>query len=172
VFTVTTIGGRTILTLEGGDFSVCTAPRRTSASDPKQVVRQLWGQAKGSFTTKAKYSSATIRGTTWGVQDRCDGTFTTAVDDFVDVVDFSLNKTLTLAPGQTYLAKPPRKLTGSFRPPSQNAATIRANGLVWAGRRFRTKSQLSAWLSSRGSSWKAFAQAHPALAQALASRRA
>jgi hypothetical protein len=158
------------MTLQNGDFTPCTAPRRTAANDPKKVVRQLWGKAKGQFTTSAKYSAATIRGTTWGVQDRCDGTFTTAVDDFVDVADFSTKKTVTLAPGETYLAKPPRKLTGSFTPPSQNAATIRAQGLMWAGHRFRTKAQLSAWLSSRGSSWKAFAKQHPALARALASR--
>ena len=42
---------------------------------------------------------------------------TTSFDDFVDVVDFVAHKTTTLSPGQTYLAKPTRKLTGSFRPP-------------------------------------------------------
>ena len=79
---------------------------------------------------------------------------------------------LTLSPGQTYLATPPRKPSASFRPPSQSASTVRAQGLVWAGKRFRTKAQFSAWLASKGSSWAGFARQHPALAQALAARRA
>jgi hypothetical protein len=171
-FVVSTTGSGTTLTLVGGDFSVCGAPRRIAAKPPGTVVRELWGRAKGNFTTKAKYSSATIRGTTWGVQDRCDGTLSTAVDDFVDVVDFVVHKTITLSPGETYLAKPTRKLAGSFRPPLLAAAKVRSQGLVWAGHRFRTKAELSAWLTSRGSSWRAFAAKYPTLAKALAARRA
>jgi hypothetical protein len=173
-FTVNATGGGTTMTLEGGDFNVCKTSRRTAAKKPKTVVRQLWGRAKGQFTTRSKYSSATIRGTTWGVQDRCDGSFTTAVDDFVTVVDFTAKKTLTLAPGETYLATPPRTPADVFKPPtqtsSQTAASVRSRGLLWAGHRFRTKAQLSAWLLSKGSSWRVFAAKHPALAKALAAR--
>jgi hypothetical protein len=170
-FIVNTTGGGTTMTLTGGDFTVCKTSRRTSANDPKKIVRQLWGRAHGQFTTKSQYSSATIRGTTWGVQDRCDGSFTTAVDDFVTVVDFAAKKTLTLAPGQTYLAVPPRSPAGVYKPPTQTSASVRANGLLWAGHRFRTRAQLTAWLVSTGSSWRAFAAKYPALAKALASRR-
>ena len=169
-FTVNTTGAGTTMTLAGGDFKACKTSRRVAANEPKTVVRQLWGKAKGQFTTRAKYSSATIRGTTWGVQDRCDGSFTTAVDDFVTVVDFTAKKTLTLKPGETYLAAPPRAPADVFKPPTQTAAAVRSQGLLWAGRRFRTKAQLSAWLVSNGSSWRAFAAKYPALAKALASR--
>jgi hypothetical protein len=31
----------------------------------------------GDFSTRAKYRSATIRGTAWGIQDRCGGSTTT-----------------------------------------------------------------------------------------------
>jgi hypothetical protein len=170
--------GVTNLTLTGGDFSSCSAKRRVSADD-KRTVRQLWGHAKGSFRTTAKHSSATIRGTTWGVQDRCDGTLTTALDDPVDVFDLAKKKTVTLTAGQTYLAKPADK---PFQPPAQKpvtlpalprgqtAATVAKNGLRWRGWTFKTKSALSVWLDANGSSWQAFVKAHPAIAAALAKR--
>jgi len=74
-FTVGTASDNvTELTLTSGDFGGCTAPRRLAAKKPPtKVVRQLWGSAKGHFRTTAKYSSATIRGTVWLTQDRCDG---------------------------------------------------------------------------------------------------
>jgi uncharacterized repeat protein (TIGR01451 family) len=170
----------TDLTLTGGDFSGCSTSRRLSAN-PKPsspVVRQLWGHAHGNFRTTGHYSSATIRGTIWGVQDRCDGTLTTAVDDVVTVVDTVLGKTVSLNPGQTYLAKPK-----PFTPPAQKQKptpktptkantvdSVRASGLVWEGQRFKTQRAFAAWLSQHGSSWKAWAKAHPLLAAALATR--
>ena len=43
---------------------------------PKAVLGQLWGNGKGKFRTNGKYSAATVRGTIWLVQDRCEGTLT------------------------------------------------------------------------------------------------
>ena len=40
---------------------------------PKAVLGKLWGSGKGKFRTNGKYSAATVRGTIWLVQDRCDG---------------------------------------------------------------------------------------------------
>ncbi|MDP8944090.1 MAG: hypothetical protein M3N16_08245, partial [Actinomycetota bacterium] len=38
-------------------------------------VRRLWGRdRKGRFRTKGRSSHATVRGTVWLVEDRCDGT--------------------------------------------------------------------------------------------------
>src|SRR5439155_20041629 len=100
----------TIVSLIGGDFSSCGATRSvSSASAPKTVVRQLWGSAKGQFRTTARYSSATIRGTIWLTQDRCDGSLVTVVKDIVDVFDISLKKTIAVNPGQSYLAQPKRQ---------------------------------------------------------------
>jgi uncharacterized repeat protein (TIGR01451 family) len=173
-FTVTAPNGPadiTDLTLTAPDFSTCTAPRRLSASPSSKVVRQLWGNAHGGFRTTAKYSSATIRGTIWGVVDRCDGTLTSDILDPVTVVDLVLNKTIELNPGQTYLAKAPQ---APFTPPAggkNTVASVKKNGLIWQGQRFRTKKAFSAWLSQHQSSWRAWAQTHAALAAALASRR-
>jgi hypothetical protein len=167
--------GLTTLTLVGSNFASCTAPRKVSATTPNtKVVQQLWGKAKGSFRTTAKYSSATIRGTTWGIQDRCDGSLTTALDDPVDVNDFVLNKTVTITGGQTYLAKP-----GVFTPPAgklptlaahQTAQTVKAHGLRVGSTVFKTPAQFTAYLKKKGSSWAAFAAKYPALAKALAVR--
>ena len=137
-------------------------------------MRQLWGQAKGKFTTTARYSSATIRGTTWLTQDRCDGSLTTAVDDIVDVVDLVKQTTTALNPGQSYLAEPKQ----TFKPPtvkhrvkhSQTAATIRKKGLVWAGHLFLTQAQFTTWLNQRGLTWQYFAAKNPRFAAALAAR--
>jgi uncharacterized repeat protein (TIGR01451 family) len=171
-FTVSIVDGVTVLTLVGGDFSVCTAPRSVSAN--ATPIRQLWGSAKGKFRTTGRYASATVRGTVWLVQDRCDGTFAQVVEDIVDVADFTLNTTTAVGPGQSYLAKPPAKV-GSFKPPTVKSgklvAQIKRSGLVWSGRTFKTRAAFEAWLVQRGSSWQAFKTAHPALAAALASRK-
>lgn len=104
----------TTLKLSGGDFSVCSSPRSLQAKK-KTVVRQLWGKASGHFRTQARYSSATIRGTVWLTEDRCDGSFTQAVVDSVDVNDLVKNTTVTISPGQSYLAVP----KATFKPPKQ-----------------------------------------------------
>jgi len=62
----------------------------------KRKVRQLWGRGTGSFRTGGKRSAATVRGTTWLVQDRCDATITRVKVGRVDVRDFRLKKTVRL----------------------------------------------------------------------------
>jgi uncharacterized repeat protein (TIGR01451 family) len=98
-------GAVTQLTLVGGSFAVCNKGRSLAATNTTPV-RQLWGSATGSFRTKARYSSATVRGTIWLTQDRCDGTLTRVVESAVDVFDLTLKKTIRLGPGKSYLAKP------------------------------------------------------------------
>ena len=51
----------------------------------KSVLGSLWGNGKGKFRTNGKYSSATVRGTIWLTQDRCDGTLTTVKRGTVSV---------------------------------------------------------------------------------------
>jgi uncharacterized repeat protein (TIGR01451 family) len=113
----------TSATLFGGDFTVCgTASSRHAAGmhapPKKKVVRQLWGKAHGKFQTRSRYSSATVRGTVWLTQDRCDGSLVTVAKDSVDVFDFTLKKTITLIAGQSYLAQPKRK-TSTAKPKKQ-----------------------------------------------------
>ena len=48
--------------------------RERAAKKPK--TRRLWGDGKGKFRTKGRYSAATVRGTKWLVRTRCAGTLT------------------------------------------------------------------------------------------------
>jgi hypothetical protein len=84
---------------KAGDAVVATASSRT--------LQLLHASAKGKFSTKGKYSAATVLGTKWTVADRCDGTLTHDITDSVQVTDFVHHKTITLHAGQSYLAKKP-----------------------------------------------------------------
>jgi VCBS repeat protein len=75
---------------------------------PKAVLGQLWGNGKGKFRTNGKYSSATVRGTIWLVQDRCDGTLTKVTRGTVRVRDNQRKKTVTVKAGHSYLARAQR----------------------------------------------------------------
>ena len=69
------------------------------------MLGKLWGSGKGKFRTDGKYSSATVRGTIWLVQDRCEGTLTKVRRGTVAVRDFKRKKTVTVKAGHTYLAR-------------------------------------------------------------------
>jgi hypothetical protein len=71
-------------------------------------VRQLWGNAHGNYTTKGRYGSASVSGTIWLTQDRCNGTFFKALKDDVYVVAFTHpHKRHHLMQGQTILIPAP-----------------------------------------------------------------
>lgn len=90
-----------------GPTQLWLAAERTSTckAGSKAVVGQLWGDGKGSFQTRGKYAAATVRGTTWRVQDRCDGTLVTVTHGVVAVRDFKLGKTVLVTAGHSYLAR-------------------------------------------------------------------
>jgi VCBS repeat protein len=71
---------------------------------PKSVLGKLWGSGKGKFRTNGKYSSATVRGTIWLVEDRCEGTYTKVRRGSVAVRDFKRKKTVSIKAGHSYLA--------------------------------------------------------------------
>jgi streptogramin lyase len=93
MFKVTQTAGRrpeTDLTLVGGSFAGCRAasPRaaRAARSPRKLAVRSLWGRDHhGAFRTHGRDSVATVRGTKWLTQDRCDGTLTQVLEGTVSV---------------------------------------------------------------------------------------
>jgi hypothetical protein len=82
---------------------------------PKAVLGKLWGSGKGKFRTNGKYSSATVRGTIWLVQDRCEGTFTKVTRGTVQVRDFKRKKTVTVKAGHSYLARAQRAASKAKR---------------------------------------------------------
>jgi hypothetical protein len=98
------------LVLQGGNFGICRGRSLSALSvdaKRKRQVRRLWGNGKGRFTTKGRYSSATVRGTHWLVQDRCDGTLTRVLRGVVKVQDFRKHKRVSVLAGHIYLAKAP-----------------------------------------------------------------
>jgi hypothetical protein len=95
------------LRLTRGDFSVCPKRKKSSAVRlTATTVRQLWGNGAGSFRTRGRYASATVRGTKWLTADRCDGTLTKVVRGVIQVSDFPQRKQITVRAGKSYLAKP------------------------------------------------------------------
>jgi hypothetical protein len=83
-------------------------PRRSSSSSggaPRPRVRRLWGNARGQFRTRGRFSSATVRGTVWLTEDRCDGTFTRVTSGRVEVFDQVQRRRVQLRAGQSYLAR-------------------------------------------------------------------
>ena len=99
------IGLITDLTLGGGSFSRCRAEASASARS-KRKVRRLWGDGKGSFRTKGRHAAATVRGTRWLVEDRCDGTLVRVRSGRVEVRDLRRARTVLVRAGRTYIARP------------------------------------------------------------------
>ena len=94
-----------------GDFTACKQTKklqgfRTEAATKKPPIPSLWGNGKGKYRTRGRYSSATVGGTIWLVQDRCDGTLTVVKRGVVRVKDFVTKKTVIITTGHRYLAKP------------------------------------------------------------------
>jgi hypothetical protein len=107
VFKVTQSGGTTVLALTQ-PLASCRGRSARAAAKKKPSKRHLWGDGKGAFRTSGKYSSATVRGTKWLVQDSCAGTLTRVVRGSVKVRDNVRHKTVTVAAGKSYLARPRR----------------------------------------------------------------
>jgi FG-GAP-like repeat/FG-GAP repeat len=91
--------------LKGARAAAVSAKKKKG---PKAVLGSLWGNGKGKFRTNGTYSSATVRGTIWLVQDRCEGTLTKVRRGTVQVRDFRRKKTVTVKAGHSYLARAQR----------------------------------------------------------------
>ena len=96
------------LHLFGGKFKGCgraARPAGAAANRKTRSVRHLWGDGRGKFRTVGRFSSATLRGTQWLTDDRCDGTLTRVTKGAVNVRDFVRRKTILVRAGKRYLAR-------------------------------------------------------------------
>jgi len=76
-----------------------------AAAAGKHPRRSLWGHDRGGrFRTHGRDSVATVRGTTWQVTDRCDGTVTRVTEGAVLVRDTRTGRRTLVRAGQTHLA--------------------------------------------------------------------
>ncbi len=83
----------------------CKGSGKASIAKKKVKKRRLWGDGKGRFKTKGKHSAATVVGTKWYVEDRCNGTLTVVKRGVVKVRDFNKRKTVTVRARHKYFAK-------------------------------------------------------------------
>ena len=98
--------GMTELVLRG---ALPTCPRggaRAAAVTRRRPPRSLWGHdSHGHFRTRASNSVITVRGTTWFVSDRCEGTLTRVTSGSVAVRDLRTGRTVVVRAGQRHLAR-------------------------------------------------------------------
>ena len=110
----------TEMVLKGGSFRGCGSARpaaswsRAEASQRRRQgrrVRRVLGDGRGRFRTRGRYSSATVRGTTWLVEDRCNGTLTRVAarprTNRVEVRNLVTRRTRVLRAGQSLFVPRP-----------------------------------------------------------------
>jgi NHL repeat-containing protein len=98
----------TVLQLRGGQLGACPRAARgrgATTARKRRPRRRLWGRGKGRFRTRGKHSAATVRGTIWLTEDRCDGTLTKVRRGKVAVRDFVRRRTVMVTAGHRYLAR-------------------------------------------------------------------
>jgi len=122
--------GLVVAELSGGNFSVCPTARERShiaqlaaraadhsGEEPralaaghasgKHVVRKLWTNAHGSYSTKGNYAAGAVQGTEWLTEDLCEGTLIRVTRDKVKVTDLVNHRTVVVHVGHKFLAKAP-----------------------------------------------------------------
>jgi hypothetical protein len=98
--------GMTELVLRGPLPTCPAGGARAAAVQRKRPPRVLWGHDRhGRFRTRASNSVITVRGTTWYVADRCDGTLTRVTSGSVSVRDLRHQRTVVVRAGHSYLAR-------------------------------------------------------------------
>jgi hypothetical protein len=91
------------LRLVGGRPEACA---QASGAGPRaavspRVIRRLRARARGHFRTRGGNAAATVRGTTWLTEDRCDGTVITSQEGTVDTTTQLGSQDFQLQPGQS-----------------------------------------------------------------------
>jgi hypothetical protein len=98
--------GMTELVLRGALPTCPAGGARTAAVTRRRPPRSLWGHDRhGRFRTRASNSVITVRGTTWFVSDRCDGTLTRVTSGSVRVRDLRTGRSTIVRAGQRHLAR-------------------------------------------------------------------
>jgi hypothetical protein len=103
--------GMTELALRGRGARCGAGSRSDAAATARRRKRRraLWGSVRhGNFRTRGGYSVATVRGTVWYVEDRCDGTLTRVRRGSVRVRDLRRHRTVVVRAGNSYLARAKR----------------------------------------------------------------
>ena len=99
-------GGLTELVLRGPLPTCAGTAARAAMTNSPPPRRRLWGHdTHGKFRTRGGQSVATVRGTDWYVEDRCDGTLTRVTAGSVSVYDSGRHRSVIVRAGHSYLAR-------------------------------------------------------------------
>jgi hypothetical protein len=99
-------GGMTELVLRGPKPTCRAAGAQAAATSARRPPRTLWGSDHGGrFRTRGSNAVATVRGTSWVMVDRCDGTYTRVKTGSVRVRELRSGHTIVLRAGQSHLAR-------------------------------------------------------------------
>jgi hypothetical protein len=101
--------------LAGGNFRVCPTARErrhlvhasATHASRKHVVRKLWAEGHGSYSTKGNYATGAVLGTRWLTEDLCEGTLIHVATDKVAVTNLVNHRHKTVKAGHSYLVKAP-----------------------------------------------------------------
>jgi hypothetical protein len=97
--------GMTDLVLRGPKPSCAGGHARAAATSGRRPPRKLWASDhNGRFRTRGSNAVATVRGTSWYMADRCDGTYTRVAKGSVSVRELRTGRTVVLRAGQSHLA--------------------------------------------------------------------
>jgi hypothetical protein len=91
------------LALRGGSFPHCDTGCTSVVRD--LPIRRLWGNCRGHFRTRGRYGAASVRGTSWLVEDRAGDTLIKVRRGSTLVRDFIRDRDVVLEEGETYVAR-------------------------------------------------------------------
>jgi len=107
--------GTVLATLTGGDFSVCPPRTRGKSAGrtrkgakyaaPTHLVRRLWANVSGSFSTRASYAEGFVQGAEWLTEDMCEGSLILATRNRVEVTDLVRHRHVEVGTEQIYISK-------------------------------------------------------------------
>jgi hypothetical protein len=82
-----------------------TCGKRIASTSRHRGLRRLWGRGRGRFRTRGRHTAATVRGTIWLTEDRCNGTLTRVRRGTVAVRDLVRKRKVLVTAGHQYFAR-------------------------------------------------------------------
>jgi hypothetical protein len=82
-----------------------TCGKRIASASRHRGRRRLWGRGRGRFRTRGRHSAASVRGTIWLTEDRCNGTLTRVRRGTVAVRDRVRKRIVLVSAGKQYFAR-------------------------------------------------------------------
>jgi hypothetical protein len=108
VYTTTqsSTSSRPITELRMTESLICqSSSKRGKLTAARARSRHLWGNGKGRYRTRGRYSTATVRGTIWVQKDSCNTTTTSVKQGVVIVKDLVKRKNVRVKAGKHYTAR-------------------------------------------------------------------